>query len=335
MTDPDRLSPLAPVRPAGEPTVPGAAEGNSFVAGPQPTASQAGQGGSASPAERRPKHQFRREKRDVHGWVVLDKPVGMTSTQAVGAIKRLFKSKTAGHAGTLDPLASGCLPVAMGEATKTVPFVMDGRKSYRFTVRWGEERDTDDAEGRVTGRSDRRPGRAEIEALLPAFTGAILQVPPQYSAIKVAGERAYDLARDGEAVELKARPVQIDRLTLLAVPDAERAEFEAECGKGTYVRSLARDMGRALGCLGHIEALRRQSVGGMGAETMISLEQLSHLCDRAARQTRPGFKEARPFCCADGMPPSSAARFTSRHRAVSWPLPKWTVARSSPGACST
>ena len=226
--------------------------------------------------------QFRREKRDVHGWIVLDKAVGMTSTQAVGAIKRLFQCKSAGHAGTLDPLASGCLPIALGEATKTVPFVMDGRKVYSFTVRWGEERDTDDADGTVLTASDRRPARAAIEALLPNYTGTISQVPPRYSAIKVNGERAYDLARDGQTVELRARPVEIYRLELVNVPDADHAEFEAECGKGTYVRSLARDMGRVLGCHGHIQALRRESVGPLGKNDMISLEQLAAMCDRAA-----------------------------------------------------
>jgi tRNA pseudouridine55 synthase len=214
--------------------------------------------------------------------VVLDKPVGMTSTHAVAAVKRLFQCKRAGHAGTLDPLASGCLPIALGEATKTVPFVIDGRKVYRFTVRWGEERDTDDAEGQVTATSGERPARAAIEALLPRYTGTISQVPPRFSAIKVAGERAYDLARDGEAVELEARPVEIHRLALVNVPDADHAEFEAECGKGTYVRSLARDMGRALGCHGHICALRRQAVGSLDENTMISLEQLSSMCHRAA-----------------------------------------------------
>jgi tRNA pseudouridine55 synthase len=236
---------------------------------------------STSPAKQRPQ-QFRREKRDVHGWVVLDKPVGMTSTQAVGAIKRLFACKRAGHAGTLDPLASGCLPIALGEATKTVPFVMDGRKTYSFTVRWGEERDSDDAEGAVTATSDARPSGEAIEALLPSYTGTISQVPPRYSAIKVDGERAYDLARDGETVELAARPVEIFRLKLVNSPDADHAEFRAECGKGTYVRSLARDMGRALGCLGHIKALRREAVGSFGENAMISLEQLTGLCHRAA-----------------------------------------------------
>src|SRR5262249_32982691 len=161
--------------------------------------------------------------RDVHGWVVLDKPVGMTSTHAVSIVKRLFSARRCGHAGTLDPLASGTLPIALGEATKTVPFVMDGRKLYRFTVRWGEERDTDDAEGRVTGQSTARPTADAIRTQLPAFTGTIQQVPPRYSAIKVEGERAYDLARDGEIVELQARPVEIRRLELVDVPDADHA----------------------------------------------------------------------------------------------------------------
>jgi tRNA pseudouridine55 synthase len=229
-----------------------------------------------------PAAQVKRVKRDVHGWVVLYKATGMTSTQAVGAVKRLFQCKRAGHAGTLDPLASGCLPIALGEATKTVPFVMDGRKVYRFTVRWGEERDTDDAEGQVVATDTRRPQRAEIEALLPRYTGTIEQVPPRFSAVKVDGERAYDLARDGETVELAARPVEIHRLALVNSPGADTAEFEAECGKGTYVRSLARDLGRALGCRGHIQALRRQAVGPFGETDMISLEQLAVLCHRAA-----------------------------------------------------
>jgi tRNA pseudouridine55 synthase len=237
---------------------------------------------ATSPAKQKKPQQFRREKRDVHGWIILDKAVGMTSTQAVGAIKRLFSCKRAGHAGTLDPLASGCLPIALGEATKTVPFVMDGRKTYRFTVHWGEERDTDDADGRVVAVSDARPNRTAIEALLPGYTGTISQVPPQYSAIKVEGERAYDLARDGETVELAARPVEIHRLELVNLPDADTAEFKAECGKGTYVRSLARDMGRALGCLGHIKALRREAVGSFSENDMISLEQLTAMCHRAA-----------------------------------------------------
>jgi tRNA pseudouridine55 synthase len=226
--------------------------------------------------------QFRRVKRDVHGWVALDKPVGMTSTQAVGAVKRLYQARRAGHAGTLDPLASGCLPIALGEATKTVPFVMESRKTYRFTVRWGEERDTDDADGQVVATSTKRPTRDAIEAALAQYTGAISQVPPRYSAVKVAGERAYDLARDGEVVQLDARPVEIHHLALANVSDRDHAEFVAECGKGTYVRSLARDMGRGLGCCGHIVALRRERVGTFGEDDMISLEQLTALCHRAA-----------------------------------------------------
>jgi len=237
-------------------------------------------GGEPAPHERgrRPK----RDKRDVHGWVVLDKPIGMTSTQAVAVVKRLFQAKRAGHAGTLDPLASGGLPIALGEATKTVPFVMDGRKRYRFTVCWGEERDTDDVEGRVTATSALRPTAEAVRELLPRFIGVIEQVPPQYSAIKVQGERAYDLARDGEVVELKPRAVEIHELILAEQQDSDHFVFEAECGKGTYVRALARDLGRLLGCYGHISALRRTLVGPFGEADMIPLAHLEALCHRAA-----------------------------------------------------
>ncbi len=226
--------------------------------------------------------QRKREKYDVHGWVILYKPVGVTSTQAVSVVKRLFKAKRAGHAGTLDPLASGSLPIALGEATKTVPFVMDGRKSYVFAVRWGEERDTDDAEGAVVATSEIRPDEAAIRALLPRFTGIIEQTPPRFSAIKIAGERAYDLARDGEAVVLQPRSVTMYAFELLERPSPDEAVFRADCGKGTYVRALARDMGRALGCLGHVSALRRLSVGPFGENDMIPLAELEYLCDRAA-----------------------------------------------------
>jgi tRNA pseudouridine55 synthase len=237
----------------------------------------------AAENEPRPrKQQFKRDKRDVHGWLVLDKPVGMTSTHAVSVVKRLFSAKRSGHAGTLDPLASGALPIALGEATKTVPFVMDGRKLYQFTVRWGEERDTDDAEGRTIASSDQRPSPEAIRALLPSYTGTIQQVPPRYSAIKIEGQRAYDLARDGETVELAPRPVEITRLDLVATLYPDHAILHAECGKGTYVRSLARDMGRALGCFGHVSALRRVAVDPFGEETMILLEDLEALCHRAA-----------------------------------------------------
>ena len=257
--------------------------GASQSAVPLPPPPQAGEGAERLPQQQKKKQQqFRRDKRDVHGWVILDKAVGMTSTQAVGAIKRLFSCKRAGHAGTLDPLASGCLPIALGEATKTVPFVMDGRKTYSFTVGWGEQRDTDDADGRVVAVSEARPSREAIEAALPNYIGTIEQIPPQYSAIKVDGERAYDLARDGETVDLQARPVDIYRLELVNMPDASTAEFRAECGKGTYVRSLARDIGQALGCLGYIKALRREAVGSFSQNDMISLEQLTAMCHRAA-----------------------------------------------------
>jgi tRNA pseudouridine55 synthase len=202
----------------------------------------------------------RPKKRDVHGWLVLDKPVGETSTHMVAVVKRAFSARKAGHAGTLDPLASGLLPIAMGEATKTVPFVMDGRKAYRFTVTWGIETSTDDAEGEAVATSGLRPAREAVEALLPRFTGTVMQVPPTFSAIKIAGERAYDLAREGEVVELQARPVEIDALAV-AAHDGATTTFEAECGKGTYVRAIARDMGRALGCFGHVTALRRTRVG--------------------------------------------------------------------------
>jgi tRNA pseudouridine55 synthase len=234
------------------------------------------------PAQAGEGKQRKREKRDVHGWVILDKPVGMTSTHAVSVVRRLFTAKRAGHAGTLDPLASGLLPLALGEATKTVPFVMDGRKRYRFTVRWGEERDTDDAEGKAIAVSDARPSAEAIRLCLPQFTGTIAQVPPKFSAIKIEGERAYDLARDGQEVELAARPVDIHDLALVETPDADTAVFEAECGKGTYVRALARDMGRVLGCLGHVGALRRTTVGPFGENDMISLAELERLCQKAA-----------------------------------------------------
>jgi tRNA pseudouridine55 synthase len=240
------------------------------------------QGAQAGEGRKKQNSQPRRDKRDVHGWVILDKPIGMTSTHAVAVVKRLFSAKRAGHAGTLDPLASGGLPIALGEATKTVPFVMDGRKRYRFTVQWGEERDTDDTEGRVTASSESRPAADAVRALLPRFTGVIEQIPPQYSAIKIQGERAYDLARDGETVVLQPRPVEIHQLTLVEHTDDGRSAFEAECGKGTYVRALARDIGRILGCYGHISALRRTLVGPFDEADMIPLEELEALCNRAA-----------------------------------------------------
>lgn len=218
----------------------------------------------------------RPKKRDVHGWLVLDKPAGMTSTQALAKVKRLFGAKKAGHAGTLDPLATGCLPIAFGEATKTVPFAMDGRKIYRFTVAWGTETDTDDSEGRAVAQSPSRPVREDILAVLPAFRGRILQTPPKFSAIKVQGERAYDLARDGEAVDLQPREIEVHRLDLVETTE-DTAVFETETGKGAYVRALARDIGRALTCLGHVAALRRVAVGPFGEDRLISLDDMERL----------------------------------------------------------
>ena len=211
--------------------------------------------------------------RPISGWLILDKPVDFGSTEAVSKIKWLFKAQKAGHAGTLDPLASGMLPIALGDATKTVPYVMDGRKIYEFTVTWGEERSTDDLEGEATQTSDKRPSEVDIRALLPNYTGVINQIPPQFSAIKIAGERAYDLAREGETVEIPSREVEVFRLTLLNV-EADKAHFEVECGKGTYVRSIARDLGRDLGCYGHISSLRRSFVAPFAEETMVPLAEL-------------------------------------------------------------
>ncbi|MFB2552658.1 tRNA pseudouridine(55) synthase TruB [Ensifer soli] len=214
--------------------------------------------------------------RPVSGWLILDKPLDFGSTEAVSKIKWLFKAEKAGHAGTLDPLASGMLPIALGDATKTVPYVMDGRKIYEFTVAWGAERTTDDLEGEVTASSDNRPDREAILALLPNYTGVIEQVPPQFSAIKIEGERAYDLARAGETIEIPAREVEVFRLSLIGCTP-HLAQFEIECGKGTYVRSLARDLGRDLGCYGHIASLRRTFVAPFGEDAMVPLSTLTAL----------------------------------------------------------
>ena len=224
----------------------------------------------------------RKKGLEISGWLILDKPVGVTSTHAVSKARWLYQAKKAGHAGTLDPLASGILPIAFGEATKTVPFVMDSRKVYRFEVLWGVETDTDDAEGEPIASSDVRPTPEQIRALLPSFHGAIEQTPPKFSAIKIDGQRAYDLAREGEEVELAARTIEVHRLELVETPAPDRSVFEAECGKGTYVRALARDMGRALGTRGHVTALRRTVVGGFTEEDAISLDELEQLRQGAA-----------------------------------------------------
>ena len=218
----------------------------------------------------------------INGWLILDKPQGLTSTDAVARIKRLYTAQKAGHAGTLDPLATGLLPIALGEATKTVPYVVDGEKSYRFAVTWGVETDTDDSEGKSVKTSEQRPAPADIDAILGEFTGDIMQTPPQYSAIKVAGARAYDLARDGEVFELVARPVIVHELSI-RYHDANAGVtiFDCDCGKGTYVRSLARDMGRRLGCLGHVTQLRRTNVGPFVEADAILLDKLTEIGNSA------------------------------------------------------
>ena len=233
----------------------------------------------------------------VHGWVVLDKPSGITSTQAVATVRRIFNAQKAGHAGTLDPLATGILAIALGEATKTVPYVQDAAKIYRFTATWGESRDSDDAEGEVTGTSDARPTKAAIEAMLPRFTGTLTQIPPAYSAIKVAGERAYDLARQGEEVALEPRQVQVHEARLVeALPD--QAVFEILCGKGTYVRSWVRDIAQALGTLGYVSQLRRTRIGGFLEKDAVGLETLTPFMHSPA-----AFAYLKPLSTAlDGIP---------------------------------
>ncbi|MBA3999053.1 tRNA pseudouridine(55) synthase TruB [Brevundimonas sp.] len=218
----------------------------------------------------------------VHGWVNLDKPIELGSTEAVSRIRRLFNAQKAGHAGTLDPLASGVLPIALGEATKTVPFLMDAEKVYRFTIRWGVSTASVDREGAVTARSDVRPSVEAVKAALPAFSGEIQQVPPIFSAIRVDGQRAYDLAREGVEVELKARPVTVHEIAVSDSPDGDHVEITARTGKGVYVRSLARDLAVMLGAEGHVSALRRERVGPFTAENAVTLEMLEDLAYRGA-----------------------------------------------------
>jgi tRNA pseudouridine55 synthase len=227
----------------------------------------------------------RRKKGDpVSGWVCLDKPYGLGSTPAVGKVRWLYHAQKAGHAGTLDPLASGILPIALGEATKTVSFMVDADKAYRFTIAWGTSTTTLDAEGEVTAASNVRPSRDAVDAALDAFLGDIDQVPPAYSAIKVDGERAYALARAGEEVELAARTVTIHTLAIVDVPDADHITLEMACGKGTYVRSLARDLAAVLGAEGHVSYLRRTRVGPFTEANAIGLENLEDLVHRGAGQ---------------------------------------------------
>jgi len=209
-----------------------------------------------------------------HGWLVVDKPAGLTSNRVVEVVRRRFRAKV-GHAGTLDPLATGVLPIAIGEATKTAGYAMDGRKHYRFRIRWGVARATDDSEGEITAECPMRPGREEIEAVLPAFTGVIMQQPPAYSAIKINGRRAYELARQGRSPAPAPRTVEIAELRLIAIPDRDHANCEALVGKGTYIRALARDLGAALGTLAHIAELRRLSVGRFTESQAVTLDSLA------------------------------------------------------------
>lgn len=224
----------------------------------------------------------RRKKGDaISGWVNLDKPYDFGSTQAVGRVRRIFNAQKAGHAGTLDPLATGILPIALGEATKTVSFLMDADKAYRFTIEWGRTTASFDREGATTATSDVRPTPEQVAAVLPEFIGDILQVPPAFSAVKVDGERAYDLARAGETVELKAREISIYSARVVDAPDADHVEIAVECGKGTYVRAIVRDIAERLGACAHVSALRRTRVGPFDEDSAITLELLEDLGHKA------------------------------------------------------
>ncbi len=228
----------------------------------------------------------KKKGRPVHGWIVIDKASGITSTAVVNKVKWLLNARKAGHGGTLDPLATGLLPIAFGEATKTVSYVMDGRKSYRFTLRWGIETDTDDAEGEAIETSDTRPTPAAVEQALAAFTGRIEQVPPKFSAIKIDGQRAYDLARAKKPVVLTPREIEIHEIRAIATPDADHTEFAVVSGKGAYMRSLARDIARAVGAHGHVSALRRTAVGPFNEQDAISLDELESISQIAAREQK-------------------------------------------------
>ena len=219
----------------------------------------------------------KRKGRDVSGWVLVDKPAGVTSTAVVNKLRWAFDAKKAGHAGTLDPEATGMLPVALGEATKTIAYLGDALKGYDFTARWGASTTTDDAEGEVLETSDTRPDEAAIRAALPRFIGDIRQVPPQFSAVKVDGERAYDLAREGEQLTLEARELYVDALELVSIPDADHAELHFVCGSGGYVRAIARDLGAVLGCFGHVLRLRRTWVGPFDIEEAVTLDRIEAL----------------------------------------------------------
>lgn len=228
----------------------------------------------------------RKRKGDAHhGWLILDKPPGLTSTQALGKARHLLDAQKAGHGGTLDPMATGLLPLAFGEATKLISFIMDGRKTYHCTIRWGEARDTEDAEGAIIATSPARPTTTAICAALPRFIGTITQTPPIYSALKIDGERAYDLARAGAVPEMTPRTVQVYDFQLTSVPDIDHAVFRVDCGKGTYIRSLARDLALSLGTVGHLSALRRTQTGPFTIADAISLELLTDLAHKGEALT--------------------------------------------------
>ncbi len=267
----------------------------------------------------------RQKGEPIHGWIAVDKPSGMTSATVVARVKRAMNAAKVGHGGTLDPLATGILPIALGEATKTVNFAMDGRKTYQFEVIWGAGTDTDDSEGKIIATAPGRPSAAEIEAALPTFTGSIQQVPPDYSAIKVGGKRAYDLAREGETVTLQARTVVVTRFSLLSA-GPETAKFEVDCGKGTYIRALVRDLAKALGTLGHISALRRTRCGPFGQERAISLDNLEALGHKTAAS-----EHLLPVATVlDDIPALALTAEEARRMSLGQSIALWPVAKRSP-----
>lgn len=268
----------------------------------------------------------KRRGKAIHGWIIIDKPGGLSSNAVVGRVRRLTGAAKVGHAGTLDPMATGVLPMALGEATKIVSYLMDGAKAYRFTVRWGEQRDTDDAEGEVVATSDARPTKEQILAVLGNFIGDIEQVPPVFSAIKIEGKRAYALARADQAPEMKPRTIHIEDLKLLSVVDADHAEFEAVSGKGAYMRSLARDLGTALGTVGHIAQLRRIAVGPFDEKQAISLDKLESL-----RHSAPLSEHLLPVeTVLDDIPALALTETEARKLSQGQAIPVLPVASRSP-----
>lgn len=268
----------------------------------------------------------KRRGKAIHGWIIIDKPGGLSSNAVVGRVRRLTGAAKVGHAGTLDPMATGVLPMALGEATKIVSYLMDGAKAYRFTVRWGEQRNTDDAEGEVVATSDARPAKEQILAVLGNFIGDIEQVPPVFSAIKIEGKRAYALARADQAPEMKPRTIHIEDLKLLSVVDADHAEFEAVSGKGAYMRSLARDLGTALGTVGHIVQLRRIAVGPFDEKQAISLDKLESL-----RHSAPLSEHLLPVeTVLDDIPALALTETEARKLSQGQAIPVLPVASRSP-----